>query len=197
VAKAAFFFIYGWAEGLSSRGGWRIKKIFVYFIDFTGRPCYTQAKRTNVQKETHGMSALIDLTPNENQLEESVLTITPVAAAKVRELLIQRDMPNHALRVFVAGGGCSGLSYGMAFESNIQDSDTLVESDGIKVVIDPTSLMYMQGATIDFVDSLMGGGFRIDNPQAVSSCGCGHSFRTKDAAADGGSAGGCGTCSSH
>jgi iron-sulfur cluster assembly protein len=83
--------------------------------------------------------------------------------------------------VFVAGGGCSGLSYGMAFESNIQEYDTVVEvGDGVRVVIDDTSLMYLQGATIDYVDSLMGGGFRIDNPNAVSTCGCGHSFRTSN-----------------
>jgi iron-sulfur cluster assembly protein len=126
--------------------------------------------------------------------EVAALSVTPVAAHKIRELLVEREIPDHALRVFVAGGGCSGMQYGMAFESNIQEYDTLMEQDGVKLVIDATSLMYMQGAVIDFVDSLMGGGFRIDNPMAVSSCGCGHSFRTGEDAEHEHAAGGCSTC---
>lgn len=126
------------------------------------------------------------------QQEEAVLTVTPAAVSKIRELIEQRNIPDHALRVFVAGGGCSGLSYGMAFESNIQEFDTLVENEGVKLVIDATSMMYLKGAVIDYVDSLMGGGFRIENPNAVSSCGCGSSFRTKDSGEA--HAGGCSTC---
>lgn len=124
--------------------------------------------------------------------EEQILNVTPTALNKIRELLVQREIPNHALRVFVSGGGCSGLSYGMAFENNIQEFDTLVEVEGVKLVVDATSILYLKGATIDFVDSLMGGGFNIDNPQAVSTCGCGSSFRTKDT--DEASEGGCSTC---
>jgi iron-sulfur cluster assembly protein len=130
-------------------------------------------------------------------IETAVLSVTPIAAVKIRELLAAREIPDHALRVFVAGGGCSGLQYGMAFEPNVQETDTLVEVDGVKLVVDPTSLMYVSGANIDFVDSLVGGGFRIDNPNAVSSCGCGTSFKTKDSAdahADSHS-GGCNSCS--
>jgi iron-sulfur cluster assembly accessory protein len=128
------------------------------------------------------------------QVETPTLTVTPAAVGIIRNLLEQRSIPNHVLRVFVSGGGCSGMQYGMAFEESPRDFDKTVEVDGVRLVIDPTSLMYLQGATIDFVDSLMGGGFRIDNPNAVSSCGCGHSFRT---ASDSGeeSAGGCGSCS--
>ncbi|MEP7285123.1 MAG: iron-sulfur cluster insertion protein ErpA [Chloroflexota bacterium] len=111
-------------------------------------------------------------------IDTPVMSVTPGAAAKIKELLQARDIPNHALRVFVAGGGCSGLQYGMAFEERPQEFDTLIETDGVRLLIDPTSAMYVGGATIDFVDSLMGGGFRIDNPNAVSSCGCGHSFKT-------------------
>lgn len=125
-----------------------------------------------------------------------VLTVTPAAADIVLSLVEQRDLDpsTHALRVFVAGGGCSGMSYGMTFEDNIGEFDSVVALDnGTRVVIDATSLMYMQGATIDYVDSLMGGGFRIDNPMAVSSCGCGTSFRTEGGAEASG--GGCGTCS--
>lgn len=124
------------------------------------------------------MTDLIQIDTN-TEVDTPVLTVTPVAATKIRELLQQRNIPNHALRVFVSGGGCSGLQYGMAFEEQPQEFDTLVEAEGVRLVVDPTSIMYVGGATIDFVDSLMGGGFRIDNPNAVSSCGCGHSFRTK------------------
>ncbi len=123
-------------------------------------------------------------------VETPVLTVTPVAAAKIQELLQARNIPGYALRVFVAGGGCSGLQYGMAFEEGPQEFDTVVESDGVRLLVDPTSIMYIGGATIDFVDSLMGGGFRIDNPNAVSTCGCGHSFRTSEES----SAGGCSSC---
>lgn len=132
------------------------------------------------------------------ETEEIVLNVTPIAADKIRTLMQERELADHALRVFVAGGGCSGMSYGMAFENNIQEYDTVVEAaEGVRVVIDATSMMYMQGASIDFVDSLMGGGFRIDNPNAATSCGCGNSFRTKDDAGADSSAGGCGTCGTH
>lgn len=128
------------------------------------------------------------------ETETPVLTVTPDATAKIRELLQQRNIPHHALRVFVAGGGCSGLQYGMAFEEQPQEFDTVVETDGVRLIVDPTSIMYLGGSTIDFVDSLMGGGFRIDNPNAVSTCGCGHSFRTSGESSAG-SGGGCGSCS--
>jgi iron-sulfur cluster assembly protein len=123
-----------------------------------------------------------------------ILSVTPAAIGVIRSLLVQRNIPNHALRVFVSGGGCSGLQYGMAFEDSPRDFDNIVEVEGIRLIVDPTSLMYLQGAVIDFVDSLMGGGFRIDNPNAVSSCGCGHSFRTKDGGEEQ-TSGGCGSCS--
>jgi len=148
------------------------------------------------------MTDVIQEVPNitDVEVETPVLTVTPAAAAKIQELMQQRNIPDHALRVFVSGGGCSGLQYGMAFEAAPQEFDTLVETDGVRLVVDPTSLMYIGGANSDFVDSLMGGGFRIDNPNAVSSCGCGHSFRTKDqgtADSEAESTGGCSTCGSH
>jgi iron-sulfur cluster assembly protein len=105
--------------------------------------------------------------------------------------MAERQLEGYALRVFVQGGGCSGLSYGMAFEENIYPQDRIVEADGVRLVIDPTSLMYMAGSEIDYVDSLMGGGFAIHNPNAVSTCGCGHSFRTEEGADAGGQGGGC------
>ncbi|MEO0562379.1 MAG: iron-sulfur cluster assembly accessory protein, partial [Chloroflexota bacterium] len=98
-------------------------------------------------------------------VETMLMTVTPRAAATISNLLEQREIPNHALRVFVSGGGCSGMQYGMAFEAEPRETDrVVVAQNGVKLIVDPTSLMYLEGATIDFVDSLMGGGFRIDNP---------------------------------
>lgn len=129
--------------------------------------------------------------------QEAILTVTPSAVEVIKNLLEQREIPNHALRVFVSGGGCSGMQYGMAFQEEAEEHDTVVHADsGVRLLIDPTSIMYLQGATVDYVDTLIGGGFRIDNPNAVSSCGCGHSFRT-EAHADGHATDGCGTCSSY
>ncbi len=121
-----------------------------------------------------------------------VLSITPEAVVKVKELLAGRNLEGYALRVFVSGGGCSGLQYGMALEEKPDENDTVVETDDVSLLIDPMSLQYLAGANIDYVDSLMGGGFRIDNPNAVSSCGCGHSFRTDESA--GATGEGCSSC---
>jgi len=142
---------------------------------------------------------MADITTITEREETDVLSVTPVAAAKIQELLVARNIPGHALRVFVAGGGCSGLQYGMSFVEGPEEFDTTVEKDGVRLVIDPTSIMYLGGSTIDFVDSLMGGGFRIDNPNAVSTCGCGHSFRTRSegSAEDESASGGCASCSSN
>jgi len=141
---------------------------------------------------------MVEMTEIAERDEVAVLSITPTAVAKLHELLQARSIPNHGLRVFVAGGGCSGMQYGMAFEESAQDYDTVVETEGVRLFVDPTSAMYIGGATIDFVDSLMGGGFRIDNPNAVSSCGCGNSFRTSgesSAEQSSGDSCGCGSCS--
>jgi iron-sulfur cluster assembly protein len=116
-------------------------------------------------------------------LAQDEINLLPAAAEKIRSLLAERNLVDHGLRVFVAGGGCSGMQYGMAIEQGAGEFDTTIESNGVRVFVDPTSMMYLSGATIDYVDSLMGGGFRIDNPNAVSTCGCGHSFRTSGQAA--------------
>jgi iron-sulfur cluster assembly accessory protein len=108
-----------------------------------------------------------------------VVSLTPAAVTKIQSILRERNLVNYGLRVFVAGGGCSGLQYGMALEANEREFDTVIEVSGVRLFIDPTSQMYLDGAVVDYIDNLMGGGFRIDNPNAVSSCGCGHSFRTK------------------
>ena len=125
-------------------------------------------------------------------IEEAGIILLPAAASKIRALLTERNLPDHALRVFVAGGGCSGMQYGMALEREAGEFDHVVEQDGVKVLVDATSMMYLAGATIDYVDNLMGGGFRIENPKAVSTCGCGHSFRTTGAGGASDSSGGCG-----
>lgn len=140
--------------------------------------------------------ALAEQQPTEVISDNGILTVTPPAVKIIKSLLEQREIPNHALRVFVTGGGCSGMQYGMAFQENADEGDTVVSVDGVRLLVDSTSLVYLHGATIDYVDTLIGGGFRIDNPNAVSSCGCGHSFKTEDGKATDDSAG-CSTCSSY
>lgn len=108
-----------------------------------------------------------------------MVTMTPAAAEKLSGILTQKGMvESHALRVFVKGGGCGGMQYGMTFDDQQREDDMVWEQHGLRVFVDPTSLFYIDGASIDYVDNLMGGGFHIDNPQAVSACGCGSSFRT-------------------
>jgi iron-sulfur cluster assembly protein len=128
--------------------------------------------------------------------QTQTIFVTEKALATVRNLLEEKNVPNYGLRVFVAGGGCSGMQYGMALEEEARPYDHVIEQEGVKVFVDPTSMMYLAGATVDYEDSLMGGGFKIDNPNAVSSCGCGSSFKTSDSAgaASGAScgSGGCG-----
>ena len=120
------------------------------------------------------------------------IILTEAAAQMVQNLLVQKNVPDYGLRVFVSGGGCSGLQYGMALEAEARPYDQVIEKDSVKIFIDPTSMMYLTGATIDYEDSIMGGGFKIENPNAVSSCGCGTSFKAKDGPEAG--AGGCNSC---
>ena len=121
-------------------------------------------------------------------VETTYITMTSAAASKVRELLKQENDPSLALRIFVAGGGCSGLQYGMTLDEE-QDGDTVISQGDFNVLVDEMSLGYITGSEVDYVDSLMGAGFTVNNPNAVSSCGCGHSFKT---AGGGGEARSCG-----
>jgi iron-sulfur cluster assembly accessory protein len=121
-------------------------------------------------------------------VETGILSMTPTAAGKVRELITQENDPSLGLRIFVAGGGCSGLQYGMTLDEE-QDGDTIIMQEGFKVLVDEMSVGYISGSEVDYVDSLMGAGFTVNNPNAVSSCGCGHSFKT---ASGGGDAHSCG-----
>jgi iron-sulfur cluster assembly protein len=126
------------------------------------------------------------------QIQDDQITLTPAAATAVRDLLEKRNLTGYALRVFISGGGCSGYQYGMALEGNVRENDLAYEFDGVKLVVDEVSINYLRGATVDYVEDIMGSGFKIENPNAVSSCGCGSSFRTKDDAGAAGSGGGCG-----
>ena len=103
------------------------------------------------------------------------ITLTDAAAEAVRGLLAQRNLSDYSLRVYVSGGGCSGIQYGMAFDNNIRTEDTVTDSNGIKVLVDEVSIKYLQGATVDYIDGPQGTGFKINNPNASSSCGCGSS----------------------
>ncbi len=130
-----------------------------------------------------------------------MINLTDSAASQIKSLLETQGKEDARLRVFVAGGGCSGFQYGMSLEEAPMEGDVEIAINGINVIIDPRSAMYVEGAEVDFVnDGLMGGGFKIDNPNAKSSCGCGHSFTPKDGEegevepAAAGS--GCGSCSS-
>ena len=106
------------------------------------------------------------------------LSLTDEAVVRLRTVLDSQQVPDGALRVFVSPGGCSGFSYGMSLEAEATDDDEIVEQAGVRVVVDPFSLQYLDGAQIDFIDSLMGGGFTVVNPNAVKSCACGQSFDT-------------------
>ena len=105
------------------------------------------------------------------------ILITPKAAEQVAKLKNENNIPeSHSLRVGVKGGGCSGLSYVLAFDENPRENDKIIEIHGIKVFIDPKSLSYLSGTVLDFSDGLNGKGFVFNNPQATKTCGCGSSF---------------------
>jgi iron-sulfur cluster insertion protein len=106
----------------------------------------------------------------------SSLVLTDAAARKVGALIEGEGNPKLMLRVFVQGGGCSGLSYGFEFDEQIGDGDTCVENLGVKLLIDPMSVQYLAGAEIDYREGLEGAQFVIRNPQAATTCGCGSSF---------------------
>jgi iron-sulfur cluster insertion protein len=109
-------------------------------------------------------------------LMPSPLEFTPAAAAKVAELIVEEGNPDLKLRLYVTGGGCSGFSYGFAFDDQVADDDTLIVTEGVALVVDAMSLQYVLGARVDFEDGLEGSRFVIQNPNAQTTCGCGSSF---------------------
>lgn len=108
--------------------------------------------------------------------DERLVKVTASAAQKVQSLLARQGRPQGVLRVAVVGGGCSGLQYKMDLQDGPANRDILVESAGIKVVVDPKSALYVTGSELDYIDALQGGGFKVKNPNAATSCSCGESF---------------------
>ena len=142
---------------------------------------------------------------------DTLISITPTAAAKIRELMAEEpDGDTMVLRVAIQGGGCSGFQYDLGFDTQAVEGDHELVLEGVNVVVDTFSAPYLQGATVDFLTGLQESGFKIDNPNAASSCGCGHSFQVEDgaegetsdvgasdASASDTQAGGCGSGCSH
>ena len=127
----------------------------------------------------------------------TLIALTERAAAKIKEL--QAEEPGDdadVLRIAVQGGGCSGFEYALGFDRGVQEGDHELEAFGVRVVVDPFSAPYLQGAQIDFLDGLQESGFKIDNPNVSSACGCGHSFQVEDGEAPE-NVGGCGSGCSH
>jgi iron-sulfur cluster assembly protein len=119
---------------------------------------------------------------------QPLVRLTEAASSKLRELTAAEANPAIGLRVYVYSGGCSGFRYGMMLEDQPSNEDVTVVASGVNVYVDSNSTQYLMGSEIDYVDTLMGAGFTVNNPNAVSGCGCGSSFRTSESA---GSPGGC------
>ena len=128
----------------------------------------------------------------------TLVSLTPVAAEKVKELMAEDAEESLVLRVAIQGGGCSGFQYGLGFDAGAVDDDIVTEQHGVTVVVDPHSAPYLKGAVVDFLSGLQESGFKIDNPNAAASCGCGHSFTVAEGeeAADA-HGGACGSGCSH
>jgi len=138
------------------------------------------------------------------EIQERPITSTPLvsltesAAAKVKQLMAEEpEGEATVLRVAIQGGGCSGFQYGLGFDRGAQEGDHEVELHGVQVVVDPFSAPYLKGAEVDYVDSIQAAGFAINNPNAASSCGCGHSFQVEEGAEGAGTTSGCGSGCSH
>jgi iron-sulfur cluster assembly protein len=132
---------------------------------------------------------------------DTLISLTPLAAAKVKELLADEpDGDTLVLRVAIQGGGCSGFQYGLGFDT-VAEGDLELSLEGVPVVVDPFSVPYLRGTTIDFLNTIQESGFKIDNPNATASCGCGHSFTVAEGEEPGAdeahAAQGCGPGCSH
>jgi iron-sulfur cluster assembly protein len=126
--------------------------------------------------------------------ETTLVTLTEGAAAKISKLMAEEPAGEaEVLRVAIQGGGCSGFEYALGFDRGAQAGDHELEFHGVRVVVDPFSAPYLQGSTIDFLEGLQESGFKIDNPNVVSACGCGSSFQVAEGEAPDAAAG-CGTC---
>ena len=114
-----------------------------------------------------------------NLTQQKMISVTDKAAEKIKEFMAEEESNPKYLRVYVQGGGCSGLSYGMGFEKDVDEDDLALEENGVNLLVDSMSLDHLKGANIDYIDSLMGSGFKINNPNVTKSCSCGHSFNTE------------------
>jgi len=127
----------------------------------------------------------------------TIVSLTERAADKIKELMAEEPAGEaEVLRVAVQGGGCSGFEYALGFDRGAQDGDHEMEAYGVTVVVDPFSAPYLRGASVDFLSGLQESGFKIDNPNVVASCGCGHSFQVEDGEPDAGGYG-CGSGCGH
>lgn len=114
--------------------------------------------------------------PEVTQEKSNPVNLTPAAVAKVREIMASQDPAPAGLRIGVIGGGCSGFQYSMSFENTAGMMDKVITFDGLKVFVDPTSIAYLNGCTVDYVESVEASGFKFNNPSVKSTCGCGSSF---------------------
>lgn len=126
-----------------------------------------------------------------DQTTTHTVLLTQPAAIAVRDIMVEKNLQGYALRLFISGGGCSGYQYGLAFDNNTREDDLIIETEGIKLIVDEVSIKYLQGATVDYVDGITASGFKISNPNAASTCGCGQSFNSADSDSSS-SCGGCG-----
>ena len=123
------------------------------------------------------------------------ISLTEAAISYLRDILAENQDVNLRLRVYVSGGGCSGLQYGMALDTEVDPDDTIYDFEGIAIVLSAYDEKYLLGSVVDYVINNMGGGFKVENPNAVKSCGCGSSFSVEDDVAGRTLTGGCGSCS--
>jgi iron-sulfur cluster assembly protein len=129
---------------------------------------------------------------------DTLITLTDAAAAKIKGLMAEEaDGEASVLRVAVQGGGCSGFEYALGFDAGAQEGDHELESNGVTVVVDPFSAPYLRGAEIDYLETIQESGFKISNPNAIGSCGCGHSFTVDESGEAPEGAYGCGSGCSH
>jgi iron-sulfur cluster assembly accessory protein len=154
--------------------------------------CIRCHKRGQVDRESHCYTQMVAT------LEQpaTLVSLTDAAAVKIKELMAEEPASEAAvLRVAVQGGGCSGFQYALGFDRGPQDGDHELSLHGVRVVVDPFSAPYLQGASIDFLNGLQESGFKIDNPNVSSACGCGHSFQVEEGEEipEGTNVGGCGS----
>ena len=121
-------------------------------------------------------------------INTNIVTLSESGADAVKGLLAKRELSSddYGLRVFIQGGGCSGFQYGMALEGETRETDFTFKNHGVRLMVDEVSMDHLRGSVVEFVEDVMGSGFKIENPNAVASCGCGSSFRTTEGGAQGG-----------